>query len=399
MKEQRGWHIVNDIYLGLFSFTKFIMYKDLEAFADNFSENALIRAICGDEVPEVKRDLFPDSKTIDAVLVPQSTFQILDADSSQQEAILAVTKGASLVLEGPPGTGKSQTIEPLGITPFDAMSRSTMLEDTVEVIASLSDMFAWTREQRREIRNAEERSALLFGSQWRQEESDPEDLERFATWMRRFRPHLLAGDAEELLKLAVGGLSRPEEALEEKTRLEERIQAFVESWKRLSETARLAEHETLEGDLEDHSFDALHERLKKMAENMEALHDWGHRVAAREICRQASLEVFLVEADKKGVPPGELMPAFDRLFLRTCLDHAFQARPELRLSNRQEHEQTIHEFRELDLEQLNLARKRLRHKLLASLPDASWEASARSELEILQREIRRKQGHMLRKLF
>ena len=35
---------------------------------------------------------------------------ILPCDSSQLEAILAIKSGASLVLDGPPGTGKSQTI-------------------------------------------------------------------------------------------------------------------------------------------------------------------------------------------------------------------------------------------------------------------------------------------------
>ncbi|WP_233568136.1 AAA domain-containing protein [Cohnella faecalis] len=38
------------------------------------------------------------------------TFQIVDADSSQQDAILYAKKGVSFVLQGPPGTGKSQTI-------------------------------------------------------------------------------------------------------------------------------------------------------------------------------------------------------------------------------------------------------------------------------------------------
>lgn len=37
-------------------------------------------------------------------------YQVLDADSSQQEAIEAAKRGKSFVLQGPPGTGKSQTI-------------------------------------------------------------------------------------------------------------------------------------------------------------------------------------------------------------------------------------------------------------------------------------------------
>ena len=43
-------------------------------------------------------------------LKPQDVYQIVDADSSQQDAILCASKGVSFVLQGPPGTGKSQTI-------------------------------------------------------------------------------------------------------------------------------------------------------------------------------------------------------------------------------------------------------------------------------------------------
>jgi len=47
---------------------------------------------------------------LDNCVAPDSAFQVLDADSSQQEAIEAAKAGLSFVLQGPPGTGKSQTI-------------------------------------------------------------------------------------------------------------------------------------------------------------------------------------------------------------------------------------------------------------------------------------------------
>ena len=46
----------------------------------------------------------------DKQIRPIDTFQVVDADSSQQDAVLLSKKGASFVLQGPPGTGKSQTI-------------------------------------------------------------------------------------------------------------------------------------------------------------------------------------------------------------------------------------------------------------------------------------------------
>ena len=53
------------------------------------------------------------------------TYHILDSDSSQHEAIEAVKRGASLVLDGPPGTGKSQTIANI-IAEFLAMGKSVL---------------------------------------------------------------------------------------------------------------------------------------------------------------------------------------------------------------------------------------------------------------------------------
>ena len=35
---------------------------------------------------------------------------VVDADSSQQDAIMLAKNGISFVMQGPPGTGKSQTI-------------------------------------------------------------------------------------------------------------------------------------------------------------------------------------------------------------------------------------------------------------------------------------------------
>src|SRR4029078_2552459 len=47
---------------------------------------------------------------LDRDFAPECTAQIVDADASQLRAHRAVSKGHALVLEGPPGTGKSQTI-------------------------------------------------------------------------------------------------------------------------------------------------------------------------------------------------------------------------------------------------------------------------------------------------
>jgi very-short-patch-repair endonuclease len=47
---------------------------------------------------------------LDDEFSPESTFQVVDADSSQLRAIAACARNHDVVIEGPPGTGKSQTI-------------------------------------------------------------------------------------------------------------------------------------------------------------------------------------------------------------------------------------------------------------------------------------------------
>ncbi len=109
--EQKGWRITEEIKLGFFAFQKFVMYKDLEIAEEIYAEHEIIRALCNDKTvlqPELDNEIEPD--TLDEVSNPETTFQVVDADSSQQLAILAAKGGVNLVIEGPPGTGKSQTI-------------------------------------------------------------------------------------------------------------------------------------------------------------------------------------------------------------------------------------------------------------------------------------------------
>ncbi len=108
----KRWGISNNIYLSLFSFAKFVMYKDLENNIKIAKENVTVKIICGDDVgsEKVSLDIGCEPQELEKYFHPIKTFQVLDADSSQQQAILAVKNGNNLLIEGPPGTGKSQTI-------------------------------------------------------------------------------------------------------------------------------------------------------------------------------------------------------------------------------------------------------------------------------------------------
>ncbi len=105
------WKLLNNIYIGLFSFAKFVMYKDLEEYEDVIKNNKFIETICGlNNDKQISTEEICPISELDNIIEPQATYQILDADSSQQQAIQVVKAGNNLIIEGPPGTGKSQTI-------------------------------------------------------------------------------------------------------------------------------------------------------------------------------------------------------------------------------------------------------------------------------------------------
>ncbi len=105
----KGWTIERSIYLSNLSFLKINMYRDLERNEERLEKNQIISALVGEgELTPISDDFthFDHDKNER----PIDVFQVVDADSSQQDAILLSKKGASFVLQGPPGTGKSQTI-------------------------------------------------------------------------------------------------------------------------------------------------------------------------------------------------------------------------------------------------------------------------------------------------
>ncbi len=107
---EMGWKIEQSVDLGLFSFQKLVIYKDLESNAALITQHPIIRAIAGIKVENLILNGLPDEKDVDKIEDPAKTYQVLDADSSQRVSIEYALRGQSFVMKGPPGTGKSQTI-------------------------------------------------------------------------------------------------------------------------------------------------------------------------------------------------------------------------------------------------------------------------------------------------
>ncbi|MBX6313303.1 MAG: DUF4011 domain-containing protein [Isosphaeraceae bacterium] len=123
---QKRWEILDECVLGTFGFQKFAIWKDLGENRDQILAHDLCRVIAGDSSIRlsVPKNL-PRADKLDAETRPATTYHILDADSSQHEAIEVAKRGVSLVLDGPPGTGKSQTIANI-IAEFLAMGKTVL---------------------------------------------------------------------------------------------------------------------------------------------------------------------------------------------------------------------------------------------------------------------------------
>jgi very-short-patch-repair endonuclease len=112
--DREHWEVLpDDIVLWFFSFSKFLMYRDLDPANwpedQSLVHHPLIRGIMSEGF-SADPPLCGEDDPIDALIQPLDMVHVLDADSSQAVVIEEVKRGRNLVIQGPPGTGKSQTI-------------------------------------------------------------------------------------------------------------------------------------------------------------------------------------------------------------------------------------------------------------------------------------------------
>ncbi|PQE01776.1 regulator [Mycobacterium sp. EPG1] len=108
-----GWSVESTAVLSTFSFHKEAMYRDLMDNEKAVLAHPIVRALGTKDPAAQSRDFYFEPigpSDIDWVAPPEDTPLVLDADSSQRAAVAAAVAGRSFVMDGPPGTGKSQTI-------------------------------------------------------------------------------------------------------------------------------------------------------------------------------------------------------------------------------------------------------------------------------------------------
>jgi len=110
-KQMKTWRVRRQALFGIFPSSKLAMYHELDTSSPNFEINELLEKLMGGPGSAGSDGLFAETYDVDApeneAKVP---YLVSEADSSQFSTLIDLANGENLAVEGPPGTGKSQTI-------------------------------------------------------------------------------------------------------------------------------------------------------------------------------------------------------------------------------------------------------------------------------------------------
>ncbi|GIE78709.1 hypothetical protein Aph02nite_46590 [Actinoplanes philippinensis] len=110
---RNGWHIERSVILTCLTFHKEAIYRDLQENEERILAHPVVRALATtDQRRQTEQFRFTPIRPedTDRLAPPEDVPLVLDADSSQRACVAAALAGHSFVMDGPPGTGKSQTV-------------------------------------------------------------------------------------------------------------------------------------------------------------------------------------------------------------------------------------------------------------------------------------------------
>lgn len=108
-----SWNVTPATVLRPFTFHKEVIYRDLVDNKDEIEVHPIVRLLAegpgSTNAEELHFDPEPE-EAMDERHPPEDLTCVLDADVTQRQCLIAARGGRSFVMDGPPGTGKSQTI-------------------------------------------------------------------------------------------------------------------------------------------------------------------------------------------------------------------------------------------------------------------------------------------------
>ena len=105
-----NWKVRRQVAFGVFPSARMAMYYDLDTNENSFEQHEVVGKLLGGSTMSGSVPFFAEEHEERPEFEAKVPYLVLDADSSQFSAMVDVADGQNLALEGPPGTGKSQTI-------------------------------------------------------------------------------------------------------------------------------------------------------------------------------------------------------------------------------------------------------------------------------------------------
>jgi hypothetical protein len=104
------WRIRRQVAIGVFPSARLAMYHDLDSDQPDFPKSEIVQTLLGGSNAD-SASPFADEYEVDHPAIEGKVpCLVMDADSSQFSTLVDIAEGKNLAVEGPPGTGKSQTI-------------------------------------------------------------------------------------------------------------------------------------------------------------------------------------------------------------------------------------------------------------------------------------------------
>ncbi|MCW5673409.1 MAG: DUF4011 domain-containing protein [Xanthobacteraceae bacterium] len=110
LPKKKNWRVRRQIAIGVFPSARMAMYHDLDTTDIDVDSIEIVKSLlAGSDAGEAAP--FADEYDIDQPEIEAKVpYLVSDADSSQFSALVDISDGKNVAIEGPPGTGKSQTI-------------------------------------------------------------------------------------------------------------------------------------------------------------------------------------------------------------------------------------------------------------------------------------------------
>jgi len=270
--------------------------------------------------------------------------------------------------------------------------------DDDEVIAQDLEELIRCQKIRLKIREQDELARSLFGSHWKSEESETENLKNISEWILKFRKSLEEGRITEKIVIILDSVEQDEvKRISKQMHLD--YDQITQNISRLDRFLHFDPDSVLGTNLIQSPIDYLISQVSLLKASLSDLQNWSRFSSSRTECLKTIGSNLVELVDNDEIEGKDIIPCLEGNFADSMLRNFFLKEPSLSRFVGDVHEKKINEFRELDSKIIKLNRFRIAEKLYENRPSLSSTASPRSELGVLKSEFSRKRGHMpIRKL-